>query len=128
MRHIQRSILLLLCLAVLFACDIAQMQEKQFNETQPKASSQSNNLFVIMVNKKYGFIDKTGKIVIEPQFEFANDFVEGLALVSIRNDELKSGYIDETGKIVIILQKTKKVIQPTWIAGWVLYLCIVINR
>jgi len=100
MLYLSRSISLLLCLTVLFGCNSAQMQEKQSNETQSEASSQSNNLFVIMVNKKYGFIDRAGKIVIEPQFEFANDFVEGLSLVGIRNDELKSGYIDETGKVV----------------------------
>jgi len=104
MLYLSRSILLLICLTVLFACDSAQMQEKQIKETQSEKTSQPNNLFVVMVNKKYGFIDRTGKIVIEPQFEFANDFVEGLSLVGIRNDELKSGYIDETGKIVISLQ------------------------
>lgn len=99
-----RTILLLISLTALFACDSAQMQEKKSNETQSEVLSQSNNLFVIKINKKYGFIDKVGKIVIEPQFEFANDFVEGLALVGIRNNELKSGYIDKTGKVVISLQ------------------------
>ena len=49
-------------------------------------------------NEKYGFIDKSGKFVIEPQFEFANDFCDGLARVKI--DE-KWGYIDKSGKFVI---------------------------
>ncbi len=102
--YLSRSILLLICLTVLFACDSAQMQEKQSSETQFEPLRKSNDLFIIKVNKKYGFIDKTGKILIEPKFEFANDFVEGLALVSIRNDELKSVYIDDTGKIVISLK------------------------
>lgn len=101
MLYLSRSILLLICLTVLFACNSAQMQEKQNNETQFRKTSQSNNLFVVKVNKKYGFVDRAGKIVIEPKFEFANDFVEGLALVGIRNDGLKSVYIDATGKIVI---------------------------
>ena len=30
---------------------------------------------------KYGFIDKNGKVVFEPQFEFVFDFSEGLAKV-----------------------------------------------
>jgi hypothetical protein len=104
MNYLSRSILLLICLTVLFACDSAQMQEKQSNETHSEVLGQSKNLFLIRVNKKYGFIDRTGKIVIKPQFEFANDFVEGLALVPITNDETKLGYIDKTGKIVISLQ------------------------
>ena len=104
MRHIHHSILLLICLTVLFACDSAQMQEKQSNEMQSETVTNSLDLFVIRVNKKYGFIDKTGKIVIEPKFEFANDFVEELALVGIRDDDFKSTYIDKTGKVIISLQ------------------------
>ena len=49
-------------------------------------------------NNKYGYIDKTGKIVIQPQFDEANAFYEGLASVEKNK---KWGYIDKTGKIVI---------------------------
>ena len=31
--------------------------------------------------RKYGFIDKSGKMVIEPQFDDAEPFSEGLAKV-----------------------------------------------
>jgi len=47
---------------------------------------------------KWGFIDKTGKIVIEPQFEIAWAFGEGLAPVK---KDGKWGYMDNTGKIII---------------------------
>ena len=30
------------------------------------------------MESKYGFIDKSGKVVIEPQFDDAGDFSEGL--------------------------------------------------
>ena len=33
--------------------------------------------------KKYGFIDKNGKVVIEPQFDNAGNFSEGLASFGI---------------------------------------------
>jgi WG containing repeat len=33
---------------------------------------------------KWGFIDKTGKVVIEPRFEAVNDFSEGLAVFTQR--------------------------------------------
>ena len=52
----------------------------------------------IPVDYKYGYIDKTGKIIIKPQFNDAGGFFEGLASVIIGD---KRGYIDKTGKIVI---------------------------
>ncbi|MCB0193341.1 MAG: WG repeat-containing protein, partial [Anaerolineae bacterium] len=45
-----------------------------------------------------GYIDQSGAFVIEPQFDFANSFSEGLALVGL--DGL-SGFIDESGTLVI---------------------------
>ena len=48
------------------------------------------------------YIDKTGKIVIEPKFDIAWSFSEGLAHVRIDG---KYYYIDKTGKIVVELQK-----------------------
>ena len=54
----------------------------------------------VKLNGKYGFIDKTGKVVIPLIYDAARDFHEGLALV-ILND--KVGFIDKTGKVVIPL-------------------------
>lgn len=58
-----------------------------------------------------GFMDKTGKIVIEPQFEAAGDFSEGLAPVMFfkpakkvteaNEEDFDAGFIDKTGKMVI---------------------------
>ena len=48
--------------------------------------------------KKYGFIDKNGKVVIEPQFDDTYPFSEGLAMVE---KDGKRGYIDKSGKVVI---------------------------
>lgn len=50
------------------------------------------------VGNKFGFIDRTGKIVIEPAFDLTFHFSEGLAAVQIDG---KWGYIDTTGKFVI---------------------------
>jgi serine/threonine protein kinase len=47
---------------------------------------------------KYGYIDKTGNIIIKPQFDYAESFSEGLAVVKING---KYGYIDKTGNTVI---------------------------
>ncbi len=51
---------------------------------------------------KCGFVDRTGKVVIAPQFEAADDFHEGLALVF--NSGRKAGYVDKSGKLVIRYQ------------------------
>lgn len=50
------------------------------------------------IGKKYGFIDRTGKMVIAPQFDLTFHFSEGLAAVMIGG---KWGYIDTKGKMVI---------------------------
>lgn len=55
---------------------------------------------------KYGFIDRSGKTVITPQFELTFGFSEGLAAVRIGK---KWGYIDKTGKMVIPLQEFSNV-------------------
>ena len=47
---------------------------------------------------KSGFIDKTGRMVIDPKFDDARSFSNGLAAVKIDN---KWGYIDKTGVVVI---------------------------
>ena len=41
-----------------------------------------------------GLIDRTGKVVIKPQYQFAEDFSEGLCAVVIGG---KYGYINKTG-------------------------------
>lgn len=46
-----------------------------------------------------GFIDKTGKIVIEPKYKSISYFSENMAAVS--EDGRKYGYIDPAGKIII---------------------------
>jgi hypothetical protein len=47
---------------------------------------------------KFGYMDKQLNIVIKPQFDRAEDFSDGLALVQLKN---KWGFIDRTGKFAI---------------------------
>ena len=55
------------------------------------------------MNGKWGFIDTSGRMVIQPQFSVplksVPGFSEGLAAVYVQTD--KVGYIDKTGKWVI---------------------------
>jgi hypothetical protein len=64
-------------------------------------AQEGDPLFVVTVNNKQGFIDRNGKLVIDPQFGGAGDFSEGLASVAVKDEGYKEGYIDRTGKIVI---------------------------
>src|ERR1700704_3111972 len=59
---------------------------------------ESKALFPVEKDGKFGFIDRTGKIVIPLQFDSANDFHEGLALVTSNH---KTMFIDMTGKTVV---------------------------
>jgi len=63
---------------------------------------------------KYGYIDESGKLVINPSYEDARNFSEGLAAVcqgkgcysisSKKDQPSKWGYIDKSGAIVVPLQ------------------------
>lgn len=63
------------------------------------AENFSEGLAAVEINNYWGFIDKTGKIVIDPQFDFIlREFSEGIAFVHCKND--KVGAIDKTGKMI----------------------------
>ena len=60
------------------------------------------SLHPVLVGEKVGFIDTSGRIVIEPQFQHAGPFSEGLARVRVKvSGGEKAGFIDSSGKIVI---------------------------
>ncbi|EMG22247.1 hypothetical protein LEP1GSC150_4617 [Leptospira interrogans serovar Copenhageni str. LT2050] len=69
----------------------------QFEE----ADSFVDGLALIKLGGKYGYIDKSGKLVIKPQFGEAYSFSEDLALVKIQGSY---GYIDRNGNLVIQTQ------------------------
>jgi hypothetical protein len=52
----------------------------------------------VAVDGKWGFVDKSGRIAIEPQFDAAERFGDGLAPVKIGG---KWSFIDKTGKAAI---------------------------
>lgn len=50
---------------------------------------------------KYGYIDRNGKIAIEPIYDMAGNFKEGLGVVTLNN---KYGAIDTTGRVVVPIE------------------------
>lgn len=53
-------------------------------------------------NTIWGFVDKSGKQVINPQFDAVGDFSNGKC--AVKNKDGKWGYIDKSGKIIINYQ------------------------
>jgi hypothetical protein len=76
------------------------------------------NLFPVKSGKEFQYIDKEGKIVINPQFKNATIFRNGLALVETSGDESKFGFISEDGKFAINAQYKEATVFSEGIA-WV---------
>ena len=86
-----RVFVLVLAVLLTFGC---QQKDDSSQTSQTKKPSASQTLRVVT--------EQTGKFVINPQFDSANDFREGLAEVRIGDDKTgKWGYIDKQGKMVI---------------------------
>ncbi len=75
--------------------------------------SESGELYPIVQGGKEGYIDRTGRIVVEPQFDIAYYFSEGLGLIATASKR------DVDGQVVKIPQKWgvinalgKVVVQP----------------
>ncbi|MGC4052210.1 MAG: WG repeat-containing protein [Paludibaculum sp.] len=50
----------------------------------------------------WGFIDRTGRFVIEPKYFYVSSFSEGLALVSVGGKYGSTGYIDQFGNFAVL--------------------------
>ena len=58
----------------------------------------NENLAIVKLNGKYGFVDRVGRAVIPLKYDFAFPFNDGIACVEINN---KCGYVDKTGVEII---------------------------
>ncbi len=69
----------------------------------------SDGLCSVLIDGKYGYVDKWGKIAIKPEFDFAFNFSEGLAQVLKGKtnyqyhpeEDMLAGFIDKSGRLVI---------------------------
>lgn len=69
-----------------------------FRFFQPSSKPADDVLFLVSKNGRFGYINQAGKIAIEPRFEAASQFSEGLAAVRV---EGKWGYLRPDGKLAI---------------------------
>src|SRR4030095_17011106 len=70
-------------------------------ERDPTKRKGAGAPFQIRRGKKWGYMNKVGKIIIDPQFDSVGDFFHGLARVL---KDGKWGYINEKGEQSIQLQ------------------------
>jgi hypothetical protein len=56
----------------------------------------------VMLNGKYGYIDKTGKLVVPAKYGYTHFFLGNLAafLIDPSNPAAGIGYINKSGKVV----------------------------
>src|SRR5258708_5901695 len=85
MRLLKQS--LILALPLLFQCSCGLFQSNQGKSLHPAQSG-----------AKYGYMDRSGKMLIPPQFDAAGSFSNGLAPVRVG---AKWGYIDTKGVLAI---------------------------
>lgn len=83
-----RDYILNVCIVLLFVSFIGYCEQSPAQQI----SSKSRKKYI------YGFMDKTGKLVITPKFDDAFPFSEGLSAIKIDG---KWGFIDKTGRMII---------------------------
>ncbi len=91
-----------------FSEGFAAVMIKTGKDTVTSAETQKSSIVMIKSGAKYGYIDKTGTVVIPAQFAKAGKFVGGLAQVCMEStapfdfsgQKQPCGYIDKTGKMI----------------------------
>ncbi len=68
------------------------------NTLEQEQSLLNTSLFPFKQDDRYGFMDRTGSVVIDPQFDQLGFFYEGLATAV---KDARYGYVDKLGSVVI---------------------------
>lgn len=94
------SVLLVRCGAEAPQVTESELDQSSYYQTGTyERTTEEVYLYPVKVNGLYGYVDTLGRMVIEPAYQEAGHFGNGLAPVS--QDGLKFGYIDYTGYLVL---------------------------
>lgn len=86
--------LALLALLGLSACDLLDVATEEADAN--KEADPSAVLYAVEIGDRWGYMNKTGEIVIEPQYAYALSFTDGLGAVELCLDVERSDYCDES--------------------------------
>ena len=109
--HLPSFLQLALCLA-LTGCS---QNSRSSGPPTAKASGDSGVMLLpVKISGKWGYVNGSGQLVINPQFDYAEEFQEGRAVVCLgtpcswwttdQPDQSRWGYIDTSGKMVVTPQ------------------------
>jgi hypothetical protein len=93
-----RKNLLYLLGGLIFILVVGQAGQTQTTPELPLKKKNCGDLWPVEQDNKWGYIDKTGRLIIPFRFDNAGNFSEDLAAVVIKE---RTGYIDKTGKFII---------------------------
>ena len=97
MKQYSKIMLILIMSLFISACGMNLRQNEytniKKNENIDVSKIKAENLLLITVNDKLGYIDREGNVIIEPQFESATKFNNGLAVIW-ENKDSKGRYIN----------------------------------
>ncbi|MGV8145588.1 MAG: WG repeat-containing protein [Alkaliphilus sp.] len=95
------NFLLVICILIISAAIVGcSSSEKQVVSIFDDAKDFSEGLAAVKVNGQWGYIDSTGKMIIDPVYDEAFNFNRGTALVAIED---KKGMINKDGRVIIEL-------------------------
>jgi hypothetical protein len=66
-----------------------------------EAQGFAQGLAAVKISERWGYIDRTGRMILAPQYQAAQGFSENLAAVKVGE---RWGYIDRTGRMVLAPQ------------------------
>ena len=96
----RRTSIICLLGALITVCCTAQARQEVGPSNAPSTYPSEPLTPAKSSDEKWGYQDKSGTYVIPPQYDRAENFSEGLAVVAVKE---KFGYIDSTGRVVIPL-------------------------
>jgi len=99
----KRVLLLTTCLALLAATSGTRTSGADDSQPNPR------RLFPFCEDGKSGYMDRRGNTVIEPRFDRAGDFAEGLAVVAL---EKRRTYIDRRGVVQVTVPRQWRHVRP----------------